>query len=144
MFACIYSRSVPNSPQKTANDDAETASPLVDLAFTFSPLAELTVAVTVVLDVSGQDPLFASSAMHASLDTECACNLATEVIRQSKAVGVKVNVAVAANVDVAIHAARLIKGLTIIPPGNELLITRDFSIKNLDHSLTAIDEKRAA
>jgi protein ImuB len=143
MFACIYSRSVPNSQQKTAND-AETKTPLVDLAFTFSPLVELTSADTVVLDVSGQDLLFGSSAMDASLDTECARNLAAEVIRQSKAVGLKANVAVAANVDVAIHAARLIKGLTIVPPGNELLITRDFSIKNIDHSLTAIDEKRAA
>jgi protein ImuB len=70
-------------------------------------------------------------------------NLAAEIIRQSKALNLKVNVAVAVNVDVAIHAARLIKGITIIPPGDERLITRDFSIKKLDHSLVAIDEKRA-
>src|SRR5689334_839025 len=126
MFACIYSRSVPNSQQKAANA-AETTPSLVDLAFTFSPLVELTSADTVVLDVSGQDLLFGSSAVDAPLDTECARNLAAEVIRQAKAAGLKVSVAVAANVDVAIHAARLIKGLTILPPGNELLITRNFS-----------------
>jgi len=143
MFACIYSRSVPNSQQKTANA-AETTPSLVDLAFTFSPLVELTSADTVVLDVSGQDLLFGSSAIDVPLDTECARNLAAEVIRQAKAAGLKVSVAVAANVDVAIHAARLIKGLTIVQPGNELLITRNFSIKNIDHSLIAIDEKRAA
>src|SRR5690349_9403242 len=143
MFACIYSRSVPNSQQKAANA-AETTPSLVDLAFTFSPLVELTSADTVVLDVSGQDLLFGSSAVDAPLDTECARNLAAEVIRQAKAAGLKVSVAVAANVDVAIHAARLIKGLTIVPPGNELLITRNFSIKNIDHSLIAIDEKRVA
>jgi protein ImuB len=55
-----------------------------------------------------------------------------------------VNVAIAANVDVAIHAARFIKGVTVIPPGDELLITRAFSIKHIDYSLVAIDEKRAA
>ncbi len=71
-------------------------------------------------------------------------NIATEIIRQSKTLSLKVNVAIAANVDVAIHVARLIKGVTIIPPGNELLITRDFSIKNIDYSLVAIEEKRAA
>jgi protein ImuB len=144
MFACIYSRSVPKYQQKPVNDGAEAAAPLVDLAFTFSPLVEQTSADTVVLDVSGQDLLFGSSAMVGSLDTECARNLATEVIRQSKTVGLNVNVAVAANVDLAIHAARLIKGVTIIPPGKELFITRDFSIKNIDHSLAVVDEKRAA
>jgi hypothetical protein len=71
-------------------------------------------------------------------------NIANEIFRQSKTLGVKVEVAVAANVDVAIHAARLIKGVTIIPRGDELLITRDFSIKKIDHSLVSIDEKRAA
>jgi protein ImuB len=89
--------------------------------------------------------LFGSSAAAgASPEVECVRNIATEIIRQSKTSGLKVNVAVAADVDVAIHAARLIQGVTIITPGDELLITQDFSIKNLGYSLVAIDEKRAA
>jgi protein ImuB len=143
MLACIYSRSVPKSQQKPGTEDAETTSSLVDLAFTFSPLVEQTSADTVVLNVSGQDLLFGSLAADAPQEVECARNIATEIIRQSKTLNLKVNVAIAANVDIAIHAARLIKGVTIITPGDELLITRDFSIKNLDYSLVAIDEKRA-
>jgi hypothetical protein len=45
-----------------------------------------------------------------SQEVECARNIATEIVRQSKTLNLKVNVAIAANVDVAIHAARLIKG----------------------------------
>jgi hypothetical protein len=58
MFACIYSRSVPKSQQKSGGERAEVGSPLIDLAFTFSPLVEQTSAEAVVLDVSGQDLLF--------------------------------------------------------------------------------------
>ena len=144
MFACIYSRSVPKCQPKPKNEDAETPSPLVDLAFTFSPLVEQTSADTVVLNVSGQDLLFGTSAADASQEVECVRNIATEIIRQSQLLSLKVNVAIAADVDVAIHAARLIKGVTIIPPGDELLVTRDFSIKHIDYSLVAIEEKRAS
>jgi protein ImuB len=144
MFACIYSRSVPKTQQDPGGEGAETGSPLIDLAFTFSPLVEQTSAETVVLDVSGQDLLFGPPAKNMSQEVECARNIATEIVRQSKTLNLKVNVAIAANVDVAIHAARLIKGVTIISPGDELLITRDFSIKQIDHSLVAIEEKRAA
>ena len=139
MFACIYSRSVPKSRQ-----NPEMVAPLVDLAFTFSPLVEQTSADTVVLDVSGEDLLFGTFAADTSREVECVHNIATAIIRQSKTLGLKVNVAIAANVDVAVHVARLIKGVTIIPRGNEFLITRDFSIKNIDYSLVAIEEKRAA
>jgi protein ImuB len=97
-----------------------------------------------VLDVSGQDLLFGPPVKNMSQEVECARNIATAIVRRSKTLNLKVNVAIAANVDVAIHAARLVKGVTIIPPGDELLITRDFSIKQIDHSLVAIEEKRAA
>jgi len=144
MFACIYSQGVPKSQQRPGNAGVETASPLLDLAFTFSPLVEQTTADTVVLNVSGQDLLFAPSVADASQAGECMRNIATEIVRQSKTLSLKVNVAISADVDVAIHAARLIKGVTIIPRGHELLVTRDFSIQNIDYSLVAIDEKRAA
>src|SRR5215471_11165665 len=139
MFACIYSRSVP----KSGSDTAEQPSPLLDLAFTFSPLVEQTSADTVVLDVSGQGLLFGPLATDATQGVECARNIAIEIVRQSRILNLNINVAIAANVDVAIHAARLIRGVTIIPPGDELLIIRDLSIKQIDHSLVAIDGKRA-
>ena len=143
MFACIYSRSLAEWRQKRADTSAETDSPLVDLAFTFSPLVEQKSADTVVLDVSGQDLLFGSP--NGSSDQVASCvNKAHEIFRQSTVAGLKVNVAVAANVDVAIHAARLIEGVTVIPAGDETLVIGPLSIKQIDHSLAAIEEKRAA
>ena len=144
MFACIYSQSVSKSEQRPVNDGVETASPLLELAFTFSPLVEQTSADTVVLDVSGQDLLFGPPTEDTPQEVECARSIATEIVRQSKTPDLKANVAIATNLDVAIHTARLINGVTIIPPGDELLVTRDFSIKNIDYSLVAIDERRAA
>jgi protein ImuB len=141
MFACIYSRSVQKSQQKPETDEVKPASSLIDLAFTFSPLVEQTSADTAVVDVSGQGLLFGPTG--ASPDIDCVRNIANEITRQSKLLGLNINVAIAANIDVAIHAARLLKGVTIIPAGDELVITRDFSIKQIDHSLVAIDEKRA-
>ena len=143
MFACIYSRSVEKSQQEPETAGVETGSSLVDLAFTFSPLIEQTSADTAVVDVSGQSLLFGTLATGTTQGVDCARNIAAEIIRQSRILSLNINVAIAANVDVAIHAARLIRGVTIIPSGEEHRITRDFSIKHIDHSLVAIDEKRA-
>ena len=143
MFACVYSRSVPKARQKAADDATQADSILVDLAFTFSPLVEQTSADTVVLDVSGQSFLFGSSGIGSTDGFESAESIATAIVGRSQELGLKVNVAVAANVDVAIHAARWLKGVTIVPAGEEILAIRHLAIKNIDHSLVAIDEKRA-
>jgi len=68
MFACIYSGSVTKSQQKPTAEDANNGSPLVDLAFTFSPLVEQTAVGTVVLDVAGQDLLFGPPSATAPAD----------------------------------------------------------------------------
>jgi protein ImuB len=144
MFACIYSGSVTKSQQKAA-EDANNGSPLVDLAFTFSPLVEQTAVGTVVLDVAGQDLLFGPPSATAPADqVESAHNLANAMVRRASGLDLKINVAVAANVAVAIHAARSFKGVTVIPCGEELSNLKNLSIKKLDHSLVAIDDKRAA
>ena len=144
MFACIYSGSVAKSQQKTTVEDASDGSPLVDLAFTFSPLVEETAAGTVVLDVAGQDLLFGWPSATAPADeVESAHNLANAMARRASGLDLKINVAVAANVAVAIHAARSFKGVTVIPHGEELSKLKSLSIKKLDHSLVAIEDKRA-
>jgi len=145
MFACIYSGSVTKSQQKPTAEDANNGSPLVDLAFTFSPLVEQTAVGTVVLDVAGQDLLFGPPSATAPADqVESAYNLANAMVRRASGLDLKINVAVAANVAVAIHAARSFKGVTVIPRGEELSKLKNLSIKKLDHSLVAIDDKRAA
>ena len=145
MFACIYGRSVPNF-EVSASEGAEKAtSALVSLAFEFSPLVEQTSAATVVLDIGGQGILFGTpKAEESSTDEiEAARNLANAIARRATALVLKISVAVAANPDVAIHAARSFKGVTIIPNGDELSELRDLSIKTIDCSLVEIDGKRA-
>ena len=133
MFACIYGQV---SPKHEFSDEAL----LIDLAFTFSPLVERTFVDTVVLDISGDELLFSSQNQ---AEVNWTRGLGDEIARRAAESGLKVNVSVAANPDVAIHAARAFKGVTVIPAGAELSQLGNLSIKLLDYSLAGIDEKKA-
>src|SRR5437764_35763 len=142
LFVCIYGRGVSRARNSAADTDENSI--LVDLAFTFSPLVEQTTIDTVVLDVSGQDLLFGgASEFSESAEVESAVNLANEIFSRSKHHLLKTNVAVAPNPDAAIHAARSFKGISLTAPGEELSQLGSLSIKKLDCSLAALDEKRA-
>jgi protein ImuB len=113
MFVCIHGQQLP----------AKVSLP--DFAYSFSPLVEETSLDTVVIDVEGCALRFGS-----------AYELAIEISKQAKAkepggLGCKVNVALAANIDAAIYAARNFKGLTFIAPGEELNALGDLPIENL-------------
>lgn len=114
MFACIYSK------------DVSDVVSLSEFAYAFSPLVEETTEDTVVLDVEGCELIFGS-----------AYELGNEVVsravraKQSGGLGCKINVAIAANPDAAILAARSFKGLTFISPGEELTGLGDLSIETL-------------
>lgn len=141
MFACIHGRSVSKLP-------AENSSSLVDLAFAFSPLVEQTTADTVVFDISGQDLLF-GEAVHPEIAAHDAAmgsanNMANEIIRRAQELNLAINVSVAGNPDVSIHAARSFNGVTIINIGDEGWCLGKLSIKQIDFSLAGIDEQRAA
>ena len=81
---------------------------LTALAFEFSPTVERTAEGTVVLDASGLDRLF-------GLPQDVAAALA----RRAAEVRVKANIALAANPDAAICAARGFAGVSVIPQGDE-------------------------
>ena len=133
MFACIHSRSVPGAGASEA---------LVELAFTFSPLVELTRADTVVFDVAGQDLLFGKVPdVHA--DGDLFLRLAATIAQRARQVNVKANICIAANPDTAIHAARLLSQTTIIHAGDELTHLGLLSIKQLDCSLAAVEQRQA-
>ncbi|SRR6266436_599170 len=142
MFASIYGRTIPKS--KVQIDDR--AAPLIDLAFTFSPLVEQTAIDTVVLDVAGQDLLFGSanpaSAAVGNAEIDSVRVLAGEIIRRAAQSGFKVNVAVAANPDAAINAARSFRGVTVIPAGKESLQLGSLPLKLLDYSLAGIEKEK--
>ena len=126
MFACIYSQNIKESLS------------LADFAYAFSPLVEETKPDTVVIDVEGCELLFGS-----------AYELANEVaFRAGKSaeeggIGCQVNVAIASNPDTAIHAAKLLKGITYISTGEEFTCLGDFPVPALDHSLINIEKKNA-
>ncbi len=113
MFVCIHGQQLP----------AKVSLP--DFAYSFSPLVEETSPDTVVIDVEGCALRFGS-----------AYELAIEITKQAKAkepggIGCKVNVALAANPDAAVYAARNFKGLTFIAPGEELNALGELTIEKL-------------
>jgi len=81
---------------------------LTSLAFEFSPTVERSGENTVTLDASGLDRLF-------GLPQDVAAALA----RRAAEIQVKANIALAANPDAAICAARGFRGVSVIPQGDE-------------------------
>jgi protein ImuB len=126
MFASIHGQNIPSEVS------------LVDFAYSFSPLVEETAAATVVIDVEGCALVFGSP-----------YELANEISKRAKSkapegIGCKVNVALAANPDTAIHAAKFCEGVTFTAPGEELICLGHLPLKALQYSLVDFDEKRAA
>jgi protein ImuB len=81
---------------------------LTALAAEFSPLVEQTAADTVTLDASGLERLFGFPQ-----------DVAAAMARRAAETGVKANIALAANPDAAICAARGFPGVSVIPYGDE-------------------------
>src|SRR3989475_2943672 len=136
VFACIYGRVF---VKNRFSDDARQAL-LMELPFTFSPLVGPIYVDTVVLDISGDQWLFNSQNQ---AEVNWTRSLGDEIARRAAESSLKVSVSVAANPDVAIHAARTFKGVTVVAPGAELSQLGNLSIKLLDYSLAGIDEKKA-
>ncbi len=125
MFASIYGQHV------------ETDVSLVDFAYAFSPLVEETAPDTVVIDVEGCAIRFGSP-----------YELANQISKHAKSkepggLGCKVNVALAANPDAAIHAAKFCRGVTFTASGEELTCLGSLPLKFIQHYLVGIDEDRA-
>ena len=114
MFACIHGQSLPLTPS------------LAEFAYAFSPLLEETAADTVVLDVDGCELLFGSAYELAKDIVDCA-----RKPTEAGGLGSKVNVALAANPDAAIYAARFFEGITYIAPGEEHTALGQLSIEAL-------------
>lgn len=126
MFACIVA------------PDLRLEISLADFAYRFSPLVEETKLNTVIIDVEGCELLFGS-----------AYQLATAIVEQSKnskskgGLETKVNVALAANPDAAMHAAVCLNGITFVAPNEELTCLGEFPLEALDCSLVDVDQKRS-
>jgi protein ImuB len=125
MFACIYL------------DKVSDGLSLPDFAYAFSPLVEETAVDTVVIDVDGCELLFGSAY---GLANEIAHRAARP--KTSGGLECKVNIALAGNPDVAIHAAKFFQGITFITPGEELTGLGDLPIESLCFELAGVEEKK--
>jgi protein ImuB len=91
MFACLHG-----------------AGNLTAIASEFSPMVEQTAEGTVAFDVSGLDRLFGLPQ-----------DVAYAIQRRMRETGVSANLALAANADCAIYAARGFQGVSVVPQGDE-------------------------
>jgi protein ImuB len=91
--------------RRSPAQEAAAHAALLDAACAFSPRVEATAADTVVLDLAGLESLFGPAA-----------KLARDLARRASELGVEAHVAVAADPDTAIYAARAFAGVTIVPP----------------------------
>ncbi len=111
---------------------------LTEFAYSFSPFVEEVCLDTVVIDVEGCALQFGS-----------AYELATVIAKQAGApkqsggLATRVNIALAANADTAIHAARHCRGITFTAAGEELTCLGSLPISALEYSLVNIEEKQA-
>src|SRR5262249_20213692 len=81
---------------------------LLDAGWSVSPRVEDAAPNTIVLDLAGLEMLFGSDK-----------KIAETLQQRAASVGVNANVAVAANIDASIVAARGCAGVTLIPAGEE-------------------------
>lgn len=89
------------------NEDA-TQTALVNCGNSFSPRVESTCTGTVILDLSGTEKLFGNSE-----------NIARKISATAAEQGFDLRVAIAANPDTAMYAARGFAGVTIVPLNHE-------------------------
>jgi protein ImuB len=89
------------------HEDAAQAA-LLERASVFSPRVESTYPGTVILDLAGMERLFGSLE-----------NMACKITVSARQAGLHLRIAIAANPDTAMYAARGFAGITIIPAGTE-------------------------
>src|SRR5438477_7151164 len=94
--------------QRSRSTEQSTHAALLDLGWSVSPRVEDTAADSIVVDLAGLTCLFGSEEAIANLLAKRASDL-----------GLIVRIAVSANLEVALHAARGFPGVTVIPPGEE-------------------------
>ena len=107
MFACLHA--------------PEHAAAVAACAQAFSPRLEETAPGTVILEISGMERLYGE-----------AHEIAAAIARRAAAAGFRPAIAVAANADAALSAARGIKGTSIVPAGDEAKFLGDLPLVLLD------------
>ena len=101
---------------------------LLDLGWSISPRVEDLAAETIVVDVAGLGSLFGSDE-----------NIAREMVRRAAGLSLVVRVAISANLETAVHAARGFAGITLIPEGEEEKRLSGLPVGALSPSVEALE-----
>jgi protein ImuB len=112
MFAAIHVR---------ADRPGDLSHGLLDLAQEFSPLVEQTAADTVTLEADGLERIYGLPQQ-----------IAAAIARRAAERGLQASVAVAANADAAVQAARGFSGISVIPHGDEAKFLGSLPLALLD------------
>ncbi len=94
--------------QRSLEQESSAHAAMLDVAHAFSPRVENTAPDTLLLDLAGLERLYGAPP-----------KMASDLAQRVTAVGIEANIAVAANPDAAMHAARGFSGVTVIPVGKE-------------------------
>ncbi len=94
--------------QRSTVQEISAHAAMLDVAHAFTPRVENTAADTLLLDLAGLGRLYGVPA-----------KMARDLASRVSAVGLEANLALAANPDVAMHAARGFRGITMISAGEE-------------------------
>lgn len=105
---------------RSADHEDAAQAVLLECASAFSPWVESTCPGTVILDLAGTEKLLGSPEV-------AACKMSVS----ARKIGLHLRIAIAANPDAAMHAARGFSGITIIPAGEEAKTLAPLSVKQL-------------
>src|SRR5271156_4818309 len=100
---------------------------LLDLGWSMSPRVEDHAQDTILADLAGLHSLFGAEE-----------NIAREFARRAAELRLRVHVAVSANLEVAVHAARGFAGITVIPEGEEARYLSGLPVQALAPSAEAL------
>ena len=94
--------------QRSAEQENSAHAALLDVAHAFTPRVEDTASDTLLLDLAGLGRLYGAPA-----------TMARDLASRVNAVALEANIALAANPEAALHAARGFSGTTVLPAGEE-------------------------
>ena len=94
--------------QRSRTQEKAAHAALLDLGWSISPRIEDHAPETIIVDVAGLASLFGSHE-----------NIAHEIVQRAAGLGLLAHLAVAANLETAMQAARGFPGITLIPAGEE-------------------------
>jgi nucleotidyltransferase/DNA polymerase involved in DNA repair len=101
---------------------------LLDLGWSMSPRVEDHAQDTILVDLAGLNSLFGTDE-----------NIAREFARRAAELRLRAQVAVSANLEVAVHAARGFAGITLIPEGEEARRLSGLPVQTLAPSVEALE-----